>query len=152
MEVFRLSRQAFSGTLSGKGAALKGARWNSAGVEVVYAASNRSLAMAEVAVHLSFTWLPTDYQMLTIYVPPGTSITTVPLAELPRDWNVFPHRPATQAIGDAFIAANKFCILQVPSAVTPGDTNWLMNPYHPEFARIQIIRAEDFRFDNRLFR
>lgn len=152
MEVFRLSRQAFAASLSGKGAALKGARWNSAGVEVVYTSGNRSLAMAEVAVHISFAWLPADFKMLTIYIPQGTSITTVPMAQLPQDWNVFPHRPATQAIGDAFIAANKFCVLQVPSAVTPGDTNWLINPHHPEFANIQIIQVDDFMFDNRLFR
>ena len=48
MEAYRLSRTKFADTLSGKGAALKGARWNSIGVEIIYTAGNRSLAMAEV--------------------------------------------------------------------------------------------------------
>jgi len=51
MEVFRLSRAKYADQLSGYGAALKGARWNSRGVEMIYAAENRSLAMAEVLVH-----------------------------------------------------------------------------------------------------
>ena len=53
MEVYRLTRQKFASRLSGKGAAIKGARWNSPGVEIVYTAVNRSLAMAEVAVHFT---------------------------------------------------------------------------------------------------
>ena len=53
MEVFRLTRSKFSNILSGKGAAEKGARWNSMGMELIYTAANRSLAMAEVAVHFT---------------------------------------------------------------------------------------------------
>ncbi|HRG64384.1 MAG TPA: RES family NAD+ phosphorylase, partial [Saprospiraceae bacterium] len=69
MEVFRLSRARFADQLSGVGAALKGARWNSPGVEMVYTAQNRSLAMAEVLVHLSLGMLPDDFRMLTIWIP-----------------------------------------------------------------------------------
>jgi len=69
MEVFRLSREKFASILSGKGAAIKGARWNSMGVELIYCASNRSLAMAEVAVHFSLATLPNDFVMLTIFIP-----------------------------------------------------------------------------------
>ena len=46
MEVFRLTRTKFYTSLSGKGAAEKGARWNSIGLELIYTAANRSLAMA----------------------------------------------------------------------------------------------------------
>jgi RES domain-containing protein len=46
MELFRLCREKYIKPLSGKGAAIKGARWNSVGVELIYTASNRSLAMA----------------------------------------------------------------------------------------------------------
>ena len=69
MEVYRLSRESFALPLSGKGAALKGARWNSPGVELIYSAANRSLAMAEIAVHFTLATLPSDYVMLTIFIP-----------------------------------------------------------------------------------
>jgi RES domain-containing protein len=152
MEAFRLSRQKFAGTLSGKGAALKGARWNSVGVELIYAASNRSLAMAEVAVHLTLATLPDDYVMLTIYIPDDIPLQKINTQNLPEDWNFFPHPSSTQVIGDRFIQDNKYCVLQIPSAVTQGDYNLLVNPFHAQFNRIKIIDAIKFPFAKRIFK
>ena len=152
MELFRLSRAAFATPLSGKGAALKGARWNSPGVEMIYTAANRSLAMAEVAVHLTWATLPSDYVMITIVVPDDVSIQKITPRNLPPGWNSFPYVRATQLIGDQFIAAGKHAILQVPSSVTSGDFNLLINPWHREFSRIKIQSIEPFPFDQRLFK
>jgi len=68
------------------------------------------------------------------------------------DWNAFPHPASTQAIGDQFVLANKYCVLQIPSVVTQGDYNMLINPNHYEFSEIKIIKTEKFPFDNRIFR
>ncbi|MEO6637855.1 MAG: RES family NAD+ phosphorylase [Ginsengibacter sp.] len=152
MEVFRLSREKFASKLSGKGAAIKGARWNSAGIEIIYTAGNRSLAMAEVAVHFTMATLPIDYMMVTIFIPDDISLQKHPVGDLPVDWNTFPHPSTTQLIGDKFIADNKFCFLQIPSAVTQGDYNLLINPAHSEFRKIKIIKTEKFPFDNRIFK
>lgn len=152
MEVFRLSRKQYADSLSGKGAALKGARWNSQGVEIIYTAANRSLAMAEVAVHFTLATLPEDYMMVTIYIPDNTSVVKLKESDLEKGWNAFPHHPSTQVFGDNFISANHSCILQVPSAVTKGDYNFLINPWHTDFKNIQIISKEKFPFDNRIFR
>ena len=141
----------YAATLSGKGAALKGARWNSIGVEMIYTAGNRSLAMAEVAVHFTLATLPGDYVMVTIFIPDDISLQKVTVADLPADWNVFPHPVSTQAIGDKFIADNQYCILQMPSSFTQGDYNLLINPNHADFARIKIITTQKFPFDKRLF-
>lgn len=152
MEAYRLSREQYASTLSGKGAALKGARWNSIGVEIIYTASNRSLAMAEVAVHFTLATLPTDYMMVTIHIPDDVPLKELNSTDLPADWNTFPHPISTQAIGDKFITDNKYCVLQIPSAVTYGDYNLLINPNHPDFAKIKIVRVEKFPFDKRIFR
>ena len=152
MEVFRLSREKYGATLSGKGAALKGARWNSVGVEMIYTASNRSLAMAEIVVHLSLATLPDDYLMLTIYLPDDLAIKKLTEKDLPLDWNAFPHPNSTQNVGDQFILENKYCVLQMPSVVTKGDYNLLINPYHTDFARIKIIDKVKFPFDERIFK
>ena len=151
MEVFRLAREQHSHVLSGAGAAIKGARWNSAGVELISTASNRSLAMAEVAVHFTLATLPIDYVMMTIFIPDSISIARLNQNDLPPHWNVFPHPQSTQKIGDRFVRENKYCVLQIPSAVTKGDFNLLINPYHPEFSSIKIISVEKFPFDNRIF-
>jgi RES domain-containing protein len=152
MEVFRLVREKHSAVLSGVGAAIKGARWNSTGVELIYTASNRSLAMAEVAVHFTLATLPKDYLMMTIFISDSISLTRVNPNDLPTDWNVFPHPKSTQKVGDRFVRENKYCILQIPSAVTQGDFNLLINPYHPEFPGIKIISVDKFPFDNRIFK
>jgi RES domain-containing protein len=152
MEVFRLSKEAFVHSLSGIGAALKGARWNSMGIEIVYTAANRSLAMAEVAVHFSVAMAPPKYQMATIHLPDDIPMMGIPIVDLPTDWSVFPHSETTKKFGDRFILENRYCILKVPSAVTKGDFNYLLNPRHPEFARIRIIETSPFVFDGRLWR
>ncbi len=151
MEVFRLSREKFATPLSGKGAALKGARWNSVGVELIYTASNRSLAMAEVAVHLTLATLPPDYVMTTIHLPDDISVQKLNEKDLPAGWNAFPYRTETQAVGDLFVLASKNCVLQVPSAVTRGDHNLLINPHHAEFRNVEILEIEPFPFDKRIF-
>ena len=151
MEVYRLSREKYA-DLSGKGAALKGARWNSIGVELIYTAANRSLAMAEVAVHLTLGTIPNDYVMLTIFIPEDISLQKFNIKDLPDEWNAFPHPASTQAIGDKFFYDKKFCVLQIQSSVTRGDYNYLLNPYHSDFKKIKIIDIEKFPFDQRIFK
>lgn len=151
MEVFRLTRKKYAAKLSGKGAALKGARWNSPGREVIYTAANRSLAMAEVAVYYNFATLPRDYQMLTIHIPDSGTIKSIGSEGLPTSWNAFPHSKETQVAGDAFLEERKFLTCRVPSVVTQGDFNYLINPHHPGFASVQIIDCVHFLFDQRLF-
>ena len=152
MQVYRLTREKFANTLSGKGAAIKGARWNSAGVEIIYTASNRSLAMAEVAVHFTLATLPIDYMMTTIFIPDDIPLQRLILTDLPKDWNAFPHPQNTQTIGDTFINNNKYCILEIPSAVTQGDFNIVINPHHIDLTRIKILSNEKFPFDKRIFK
>ena len=120
MEVFRLSRARYAHTLSGVGAALKGARWNSPGIEMIYSAGNRSLAMAEVLVHLSLAFLANDFNMITIVMPEDIALQKLNHFQLPECWNNFPHSKETQYLGDQFILDNKYCVLQVPSCYRAG--------------------------------
>ncbi len=152
MEVFRLLRKKYSNTLSGDGAAIKGARWNSPGTKIIYTASNRSLSLAEVAVHFTLATLPDDYMMQTIFVPDDLSMMIIQEKDLPSGWNQFPHPASTKKIGDNFIKENKYSILKVPSAVTRGDFNILINPFHEQFKKIKIILIEPFPFDKRIFK
>ncbi|MFN0278271.1 MAG: RES family NAD+ phosphorylase [Pyrinomonadaceae bacterium] len=152
IEVFRLSPERYARKLSGRGSARLGARWNSAGVELVYTASNRSLAMAEVLVHLSWTDIPNNLMMAAIGLPDDILIENISDDEMPSTWNIFPHTKETQEIGDRFVAKRRSCVLRVPSVVTRGDFNLLINPHHPQFPTIKILRLEKFKFDRRLFR
>lgn len=152
MQVFRIAREQYAHTLSGRGAALKGARWNSPGTEMIYTAGNRSLAMAEVAVHLTFATLPDDFRMICIEIPDDIKITEIRAADLPENWDIFPHPGATQKLGDKFIFGGEFCVLKVPSVITEGDYNFLINPLHPDFEKIKITSIKVFRFDGRIIK
>lgn len=146
-----LTRRKYAGTLSGIGASLRGARWNSVGVELIYTASNRALALAEVAVHVSVATLPDDFVMVTIDIPDDISVGPLDSEDLPPDWNIFPYTSKTQRMGDAFVSKNEHCLLCVPSAIVKGEYNLLINPHHPEFGGIHITHIEDFAIDRRLF-
>ncbi len=152
MEVFRLAREKYATPLSGKGAAIKGARWNSMGIELIYTAQNRSLAMAEVAVHFTLATLPEDYVMITIDIPDDIETKQIGEGDLPKGWRDFPHPISTQQIGNDFVAENKFCVLIIPSVITQGDFNVLINPHHKDFRKITITKIEKFPFDKRIFK
>ncbi len=151
MEVFRLQNQKHPLVLSGFGASISGARWNSKGTELIYTAQNRALSMAEVVVHLSLFNLPKGFQMLKIRIPDSVAVYILPLSELVAGWNSFPENSWSQQRGDALVRAKDCAVYKVPSAVVKGEFNFLINPHHPDFKRIKIIDAEDFLFDSRLF-
>lgn len=152
MKVFRLSRKKYAVELSGKGAATYGARWNSQGIEMIYTAESRALAMTEVFVHLSLAMMPDDYLMLTIEIPASVSMKELDQLTLPEDWADSPFKYGTQEIGDRFVSAREACILKVPSSVVQGDYNYLINPYHADFDKIRITDVVDFIIDRRLIK
>lgn len=151
MRAFRLVRKKYANPLSGEGAARSGNRWNSKGTALIYCADSRALAMAEVAVHLSLGLLPKDYEIVELEIPGDVPLRSLASVDLPAGWNSFPHLLQTQRIGDKFVAEAESCVLQVPSAVVPGDFNYLLNPAHPDFERIQLKSRVAFPFDARLF-
>jgi len=152
MEVFRLVKSIYARELNGKGAALYGGRWNSKGVELIYTAGNRSLAMVEVLVNLPFNQLPSDLVMLTLGIPEDIVLQDCELHRLPPDWNRLPAVAATGLIGDSFVHQNEACLLKVPSVVTQGDFNYLINPAHRDFGLIRITKVEAFPLDQRFLR
>ncbi len=151
MLLYRLSPGKYGPSLSGAGAAIRGGRWNSPGIDIIYTSSNRSLAMAEVAVHFSIATMPEGYYMMTLEVPDAVSIRHLPDEDLPPGWQLWPPIHETRHIGDRFIEEKTTCLLRVPSAVTPGDYNYLIHPQHPEMGQIRIVGWEPFVFDRRLF-
>lgn len=42
--------------------------------------------------------------------------------------------------------------MAVPSAVIPAETNYLLNPRHPDFSRITLGEPQNLETDQRLLR
>ena len=59
-------------------------------------------------------------------------------ADLPEDWNSRPISPSTRVIGDRWVKEQSSAVLRLPSIVVPDEFNYLLNPVHPHFAKIEI--------------
>ena len=117
---------------------------------MVYASETASLTMLETLVHLHAASLMDSYCLLSINVPDDLIESLDPDA-LPKKWDSADAPKQLSSIGDQWIASNQAVALSVPSALSPVENNFLLNPLHPEYQRI-IGRATEiaFRFDERL--
>lgn len=151
LTVWRLLTARFAqSAFSGEGARLYGGRWNRKGVAMVYTAGSQSLAMLEMLVQDEP--LRARYVMVPAALPKNLKIERVIPAQLPADWRDLGGRERLQAIGSDWARRRSSAVLAVPSVVIPTETNYLLNPLHPAFARIDIGEAEVFVTDLRLIR
>lgn len=149
MEVYRITSEKWAGKLVASGYP---ARWNSQGSFVIYTAATRALACLENVVHRD-TFLPRYLFLVTVIdVPDHIKIAEIKTKSLPGDW--YKPGPAgyviCQETGDQWLAAKQTAVLKVPSAIIQNEYNFLLNPNHPDFGKIEVKSVEDFFFDERL--
>ena len=84
-------------------------------------------------------------------IPDAVSRIAVAPRQLPPNWREVPAPPELAAIGDVFAVERKGAILVVPSALVPSESNWLINPLHPQFKKIRVHAAAAFDYDERFF-
>lgn len=147
VRVYRLHR-AIHDPRSGQGAERFGGRWNHPGVAIVYTAEARSLAVLECVVHMSE--LPDDYMITVITLPAGIALQMLPPSDLPAGWDAAVTTAATRDLGVKWAIECGEAILRVPSVVIAEEHNYLLNPSHPEFQKIEFSMPVPFRFDSRL--
>jgi RES domain-containing protein len=152
IRVYRIVRRPYSKTpLAGEGAYRFGGRWSSPGTRIAYAAEHLSLAMIEYFVHIEASDPPKDLVVVAADIPDSVSRVVLTPQKLPPNWRQVPAPPSLAASGDSFAAERKSAVLVLPSALVPSESNWLINPLHPEFAEIQVRPAEPFQYDARFF-
>ena len=128
-----------------------GGRWSSPGTRIAYTAEHLSLAMVEYFVHIPPDDPPKDLVVVASDIPETVSRKILTAADIPPNWRELPAPAALASIGDSFGTERKFAILIVPSALAPPESNWLINPLHPEFSEILVHSPEPFHFDPRFF-
>ena len=72
--------------------------------------------------------------------------------ELPADWAHTSLHPATQRIGDDWLDSLESAVLAVPSAVVIDEVNYIVNPGHPGFCRLEPGEITDYRYDPRILK
>ncbi len=147
MLIYRITLTKYAGTLRASGRA---ARWNPNDIEMIYAASSRALACLENAVHRDQIGLKQLFSIMTIECPDEVAIKAIRLDELPPGWSDYDKMFATQRIGERWIRENRTAVLQVPSSIIEEEVNYLLNPHHPDFSKIKVVKTQPFVFDNRI--
>ena len=85
-------------------------------------------------------------------IPDDISVTSLGEGDLPGHWRRFPAPETLAEIGTKWVQTMESAVLRVPSAVIPQESNFLLNPAHPDFPKIQIESPAPFTFDPRMWR
>ena len=151
LNTWRLVTARFADTaFSGAGARDYGGRWNQKGIPLVYTAGSLSLAMLEMLVQDEP--LRARYITIPAGIPTAMKIDRVNVEQLPSDWRGSTALERLQSIGTEWATQLSSAVLAVPSAVVPAETNYLLNPKHPDFAKISIGEPQELVTDLRLIK
>ncbi|UHQ20759.1 RES family NAD+ phosphorylase [Lysobacter sp. KIS68-7] len=123
-----------------------GGRWTTPRTQAVYASLSPAAAILEYLAHLEGE-TPDKLMMASATVPIESVLAQL---ELPSEWKERPYRDTVRQIGDAWSKTKKSLALRVPSAVCDGECNVLLNPDHPDFAKLHMDHLAPMKLDPRL--
>jgi RES domain-containing protein len=150
MRVFRIAAAQFARSrkqaFSGEGGLYASARWHTVGRPIVYTAQSLSLAALEILVHLKQTNDVRPFRAFTLEVPDNVILKP---ASYPARWRA--RIGVSRAFGDQWLEAQASLALLVPSAISLGEWNVLLNPLHRQFSLRWVVRGPvAYSFDARL--
>jgi RES domain-containing protein len=104
----------------------------------------------EVLVHVDPALAPSDTRLLEIDVPTDLAVEFCDPEKIVRGWDRYPGPSELQDFGSQWLASLRTPVLRVPAAVMTVEMNFLLNPRHPEFGQVTVVRDLPFSFDSRL--
>ena len=137
--------------LSGAGAKLSGGRWNRPGAPLVYASSSIALACLETLSHLDGSDLPLNRYLVRIQVP-GAIWDKAMQLEPSVGWDATPAGRVSLDAGMKWMAGRQSVLLKVPSVIVAEEPNILINPEHPDAAKLKALKVRKFLYDSRLLK
>lgn len=113
---------------------------------MVYASLAYEGALLEQLAHVPAGDLPAGQRASRIVIPDDCAVAAIGEAEHP-DWR---SGATSQRIGGAWVESGRSVALKVPSFVAqPWGWNVILNPLHPDFARVSVAEAVDVVWDAR---
>jgi RES domain-containing protein len=150
IRAWRITKAKHAATaFTGGGAKAYGGRWNSPGTAAVYTAGSTSLAILEMLVPLQAQDLMRRYVVFEVSFD-EMLMTSVDPATLPKSWRKSPSPASVQPVGDEWVAEGSSAVMRLPSVNVPSEWNYLLNPAHPDFAKIAIGPKQQIKLDPRL--
>ena len=151
MRIWRIcKRMHVKGAFTGEGARLFGGRFNHKGTAIVYCASSLALAALEVFVHVEPSELPDDLMSIPAELSDKVKVERIPPNKMPKTWRAAVGPDVLKDIGTTWAQRGQTVALLVPSAIIPEEDNVLLNPTHPDFAKITKGLPQAFAFDPRM--
>ena len=132
---------------SSEGARRFGARWNSPGRPVIYAGAGFAIALLERLVYTAIGRLRAGDRFVRIDVPDAL-VESLDETALPG-WEA-PDSRTARVFGDRWLEEARSPALLVPSVVTRIDRNLVVNPAHPDAARVAVGDEQRVAWDPRL--
>jgi len=139
--------------LTGEGARRFGGRWNSKGVPAINASTSIALATLETLVHQVDISVRNTF-LVRVSMPSVVwkRREIVEAKDFDASWLADPPGSTTIDFGDQWLLRNSAAILLVPSVIVPEEHNALINPAHPDIARMQCLILRQLIFDPRFVR
>lgn len=129
MLLYRIGATKYANDITGEGARLNGGRWNHVGIPCIYAGASRAIVLLEYSAHVSIHNIKRALSF-TIFSVPDDSITELKIADLPGNWQAFPHSREARDLGSKLLIKNKSLLIKVPSAIINEEYIYLINPKH----------------------
>jgi RES domain-containing protein len=149
MRIFRIADSRHP-VWSGTGAMLVGGRFNSPGRPVIYGALSFAGAMLEVLVHARIGKVPRHHVWVQTEIPDDVPVERLGADDLPAGWDG-PDLQVARGVGDRWLSEARSAVLVVPSVVARAESNALVNPAHPDAARLVVSASQPVVWDRRLF-
>ena len=118
----------------------------------MYASESLALAALEYLVNVDPETAPADLVAIAVVIPDELAIERLSAGQLPRNWRGFPAPAQLAVLGTKWADSLQTAVLQVPSVVVPQESNFILNPRHPNFSKIVALAPVDFAFDTRVWK
>jgi len=97
---------------------------------------------------VEFDVIRTDYHFTRCDTDPSGSLETVPEDFYAKNWTL--NKKASQEYGKEWLKSRRSLFLAVRSAPLPTETNYIVNPSHPDFAGLTFSRPAAVPLDLRI--
>jgi RES domain-containing protein len=147
--LWRLYRARYGPGLDGVGGTVADGRRHSRGSPVVYFGASAAIVVLERLPHTDPDLVPRDLRLARFAFSGRLSQYRVEkIAKLPSGWPR--DQNATRAIGDKWLREGGSCLLVVPSAILPEESNLVFSPGHRHSRLPRMISERLFTLDARL--
>ena len=106
--------------------------------------------MLELLVHLDYKNVVDDYSFIEAEIPDMAIEILEDVEKLDANWQRVPSPGSLASYGSQWILEKRSLALQVPSGLLQWEHNVVVNPAHPDFKKLKIIRIKSLSIDHRL--